>query len=75
MYDNARQKIDTGKDIQLGMRLTSYNDIGLYVIKFIRQHKTRISINRAKIEKFIRTYQMYYLKEELSDLNLFNQFI
>lgn len=75
LSNNARQTIDTGKDHLVGCRLTSYNSIGLYVVKFIRNHKNRISINRNKIEKYIRTYQMYYLKEELTDENLFNQLI
>lgn len=75
LSNNAVQTIDTGLEVNKGMRLISYNSIGLYVIKFIRQHKNRISVNRAKIEKYIRTYQMYYLKEELTDEQLFNQFI
>lgn len=58
----------------VGQKQIEFNNIGIHVVKFIRSHKTRIGITRAKIEKYIRTYQMYYLKDELSDEGLFHAF-
>lgn len=43
------------------------------VITFTRQHKSKQYINRQKIDKYVRYYQTHYLKEYLSDTQLFSQ--
>lgn len=75
LYENAKQVIDTGNDKHIGMRLTKFNDIAIYVIKFVRNHKQHITFNRAKLDKYVRYYQTYYLKEELTDEQFLNQLI
>lgn len=60
----------------VGQKLTSYNGIALYVVKFVRKHKKKIYFNRNKLDKYVRYYQTYYLnQEELSDECFLNQLI
>lgn len=62
------------KSSKVGQPLISYDYIGPYVIKFIRNHNCRVKITRNKIDGYIRTYQMYYLKDVLTAEQLFDQF-
>ena len=59
----------------IGHKLTAYQDIALYVVKFVRNHKKKIYFNRNKLDKYVRYYQTYYLKDELSDENFLNQLL
>lgn len=58
-----------------GMKMTSYSEIGLYVVKFVRTHKRKIYFNRNKLDKYVRFYQTYYLKEVISDEEMLKQLI
>ena len=75
LFDNAKATIDTGKQLHVGTHLTAFYDISLYVIKFVRNYKQRLSLNRAKLDKYVRFYQLHYLKEEMTDVQLLNQLI
>lgn len=59
----------------IGQKLTSYQGIALYVVKFIRSHKKKIYFNRNKLDKYVRYYQAYYLKQELTDEAFLNQLL
>lgn len=50
-----------------GQRLTKTQDIGLYIVKFVRNYKTKIHLGRNKLTKLIDYYQLHYLKEEMTD--------
>lgn len=58
-----------------GNKMTSYNSIALYVVKFVRNHKRKVYFNRNKLDKYVRYYQTYYLKEELTDEDFLQQLI
>lgn len=59
----------------VGQKLTRYADISLFVVKFVRSHKKKIYFNRNKLDKYVRFYQTYYLKQELSDELFLQQLI
>lgn len=54
---------------------TDFTSIALDVVQFMRNYKRRQYITKTKIEKYVRYYQMYYLKEHLSDVQLLGQLI
>lgn len=56
-----------------GNKRTSYHDLGVQVIEFTRGYKTKQYLNRNKIDKYIRFYQVHYLKDYLSAELLMSQ--
>lgn len=60
---------------KIGLRMIEYNNIALYVIKFVRSHNKKVYFNRQKLDKYIRFYQTYYLKNELTDEQFLNQLL
>lgn len=54
------------------VKITGFKILGIQVITFARQYRRKQYINRMKVEKYVRYYQMHYLKEQIQDYELFN---
>lgn len=56
-----------------GNKITSFLSIATQVVKFSRNYKIKQYLNRSKIDKYVRYYQLHNLKEYLTDEQLVTQ--
>lgn len=62
--------VNNAYDKDLCRKLVEYNKLAVLVINFVRNHKVKHSLTRQKIDKYVRFYQLHYLKEEMTDEQL-----
>lgn len=62
--------IDNSINPDTGNKIISFQQIAVQVVHFIRNYKVKQYINRNKIDRYVRFYQMYHLKDHLTDEQL-----
>lgn len=58
--------LNTHSIAENGSKIIGYLQLGVQVIQFTRNYKTKQYLNRNKIDKYIRFYQLHYLKDDLT---------